>query len=88
MLCSKHQTRNCHCEEPFGYAQDKLRDEAISIVRKVEIATPAHAIPSPDGKRVLWASNWESSSGRPIGAGAYVADTRGMVQLDELGRVR
>ncbi len=31
MLCSKHQTRDCHCEE--------RSDEAISIVRKVEIAT-------------------------------------------------
>jgi len=22
--------KNCHCEESFGYAQDKLHDEAIS----------------------------------------------------------
>ena len=34
--------------------------------------TEAHAVPSPDGKRVLWASNWESGSGRPLGA--YVAE--------------
>ncbi|MEQ1860294.1 MAG: hypothetical protein ABMA13_10185 [Chthoniobacteraceae bacterium] len=34
--------------------------------------TEAHAVPSPDGKRVLWASNWESAAGRPIGA--YVAN--------------
>lgn len=32
----------------------------------------AHAVPSPDGKRVLWASNWELPSGRPVGA--YVAE--------------
>jgi len=24
-------------------------------------------VPSPDGKRVLWASNWNEESGRPIG---------------------
>jgi len=34
--------------------------------------TEAHAVPSPDGKRVLWASDWEAPTGRPIGA--YVAD--------------
>jgi hypothetical protein len=33
-----------------------------------------HAVPSPDGKRVLFASNWESTSGRPVQA--YVVDMR------------
>jgi hypothetical protein len=39
--------------------------------RLSDYLTEAHAVPSPDGKRVLWASNWESPSGRPIAA--YVA---------------
>ena len=34
--------------------------------------TQAHAVPSPDGKRVLWASNWEDKSGRPLSS--YVAE--------------
>jgi hypothetical protein len=42
--------------------------------RLSDYLTEAHAVPSPDGKRVLWASNWESQSGRPIGA--YVAELR------------
>jgi len=41
---------------------------------KIDYVTEAHAVPSPDGKRVLWASNWGSTSGRPISV--YVADTR------------
>jgi len=36
--------------------------------------TEAHAVPSPDGTRVLWASDWESPSGRPIAT--YVAQVR------------
>ncbi len=47
--------------------------------KRIDYLTEAHAVPSPDGKRVLWASNWESSSGRSIGT--YVADTRGIVQM-------
>lgn len=42
--------------------------------KRIDYWTEAHAVPSPDGRRVLWASNWESPSGRPIGT--YVADTR------------
>lgn len=42
--------------------------------KRIDYLTEAHAVPSPDGKRVLWASNWESANGRPIGT--YVADTR------------
>ena len=41
--------------------------------KKVDYLTEAHAVPSPDGKRVLWASDWEEPSGRPIGT--YVAHT-------------
>ena len=36
-------------------------------------ATP-FAVPSPDGRRVLFASNWGASSGRPVQD--YVLDTR------------
>jgi len=39
--------------------------------KRTDYLTEAHAVPSPDGNRVLWASAWESSYGRPIGA--YVA---------------
>jgi hypothetical protein len=42
--------------------------------RLSDYLTEAHPVPSPDGKRVLWASNWESPSGRPIAA--YVAQVR------------
>jgi hypothetical protein len=42
--------------------------------KKLDYVTEAHAVPSPDGRRILWASNWESDTGRPIGT--YVADTR------------
>lgn len=34
----------------------------------------AVAVPSPDGQRVLWASNWNAPSGRPVGA--YVAELK------------
>lgn len=39
--------------------------------KRVDYLTEAHAVPSPDGKRVLWASTWEAASGRPIGT--YIA---------------
>jgi hypothetical protein len=39
--------------------------------KRTDYLTEAHAVPSPDGRRVLWASDWESPTGRPIGA--YVA---------------
>jgi len=29
--------------------------------------TQAQAVPSPDGNRVIWASNWNDKSGRPVG---------------------
>jgi len=36
--------------------------------------TEAQACPSPDGRRVVFASTWDSPTGRPIGC--YVIDTR------------
>lgn len=39
--------------------------------RCVDYHSEAHAVPSPDGRRVLWASNWNAPTGRPVGA--YVA---------------
>ena len=39
--------------------------------KRIDYLTEAHAVPSPDGNRVLWASTWESGAGRPICA--YVA---------------
>ena len=39
--------------------------------RRTDYLTEAHAVPSPDGSRVLWASSWRAESGRPISA--YVA---------------
>lgn len=39
--------------------------------KAVDYLTEAHAVPSPDGERVLWASAWSAASGRPLGA--YVA---------------
>ncbi len=37
--------------------------------------TEAHAVPSPDGSKVLWSSAWGAEGGRPIGA--YVAEMGG-----------
>jgi hypothetical protein len=39
--------------------------------RRTDYLSEAHAVPSPDGARVLWASNWEAALGRPLGT--YVA---------------
>ena len=41
---------------------------------ETDYRTEAQASPSPDGKRVVFASTWDSASGRPIGC--YVIDTR------------
>jgi hypothetical protein len=40
--------------------------------KRTDYLTEAHAVPSPDGNRVLWASAWEAASGRPVAA--YVAE--------------
>ncbi len=65
------------------------RDEVVAVKldgsRRVErlahlhtnntgYVTEAHACPSPDGTRVIWASNWEAPTGRPVGA--YVVEVR------------
>jgi len=34
--------------------------------KRTDYLTESHAVPSPDGNRVLWASDWEAASGRPI----------------------
>ena len=34
---------------------------------RTDYLNQAHAVPSPDGKRVIWASSWGDKSGRPIG---------------------
>jgi hypothetical protein len=36
--------------------------------RKVDYVTEAHGVPSADGRKALWATNWDSPTGRPIGA--------------------
>jgi len=41
---------------------------------EVDYRSEAHPVPSPDGRRVLFASNWDEASGRPVGA--YVIDAR------------
>lgn len=35
---------------------------------KTDYVTEAHGVPSPDGRKALWATNWGSPTGRPIGA--------------------
>tara|TARA_R110002096_G_scaffold393074_3_gene588097 strand:- start:467 stop:1678 length:1212 start_codon:yes stop_codon:yes gene_type:complete len=43
---------------------------------RTDYLTEAHAVPSPDGKRVIWASSWGAkASGRPVSA--YVARLKG-----------
>ncbi len=44
----------------------KVRRIAHLRTHLKDYLTEAHAVPSPDGQRVLWCSNWESSSARPI----------------------
>lgn len=41
-------------------------------------STEAHAVPSPDGKRVIWASNWDNATGQ---VNSYVVDFRSMIPL-------
>jgi hypothetical protein len=36
--------------------------------RKTDYVTEAHGVPSSDGRKALWATNWGSPTGRPIGA--------------------
>ncbi len=66
-----------YCDEVVAVKLDgSMTAERIAHLhtKRIDYLTEAHAVPSPDGKRVLWASNWESANGRPIGT--YVADTR------------
>ncbi len=36
--------------------------------RKTDYVTEAHGVPSPDGRKALWATNWGSPTSRPISA--------------------
>jgi len=45
-----------------------LRRLAHLRTRITDYESEAHAVPSPDGSRVLWACNWEAAEGRPIAA--------------------
>ncbi len=42
--------------------------------------TEAHAVPSPDGSRVMWASNWDNANG-PVNS--YVVDWRPVISAPE-----
>ncbi|MDD2597656.1 MAG: hypothetical protein PHO37_00315 [Kiritimatiellae bacterium] len=70
-----------------GDAWPPYRDEVVAVkldgsmtveriahmhTKSVDYMTEAHAVPSPDGKMVLWAGAWDSENGRPLGA--YVAE--------------
>jgi len=46
--------------------------------QRVDYLTEAHAVPSPDGNRVVWASAWGAVAGRPISA--YVAERRPLIR--------
>jgi hypothetical protein len=35
---------------------------------KTDYVTESHGVPSPDGRKALWATNWNAASGRPVGA--------------------
>jgi len=41
----------------------------------IDYQSEPHAVPSPDGKRIMFASNWGAASGRPVQT--YVIDFRG-----------
>ncbi len=58
----------------------KVRRIARMKTLVTDYLTEAHAVPSPDGKRVLWASAWENPAGRPIGA--LVAETPDLEAAD------
>lgn len=36
--------------------------------KRTDYRAEAHCVPSPDGKRILWASTWYAASGRPVSA--------------------
>jgi len=55
-----------------------LKFERIAKMRsrRTDYRSEAHAAPSPDGRFVVWASNWNNRSGRPLGA--FVARVSGV----------
>ncbi|HEY1050113.1 MAG TPA: hypothetical protein VGE39_10175 [Prosthecobacter sp.] len=50
----------------------KVRRIAQLRTELTDYLTESHAVPSPDGRRVLWCSNWGAASGRPIAS--FVAE--------------
>jgi len=64
-------------DELVAYALDgsyRVQRFAHLHAIKTDYYTEAHPVPSADGRRVLFASDWDDSSGRPVGA--YVIDAR------------
>lgn len=59
---------------PYGNEVVMVKLDGSHTVRRIAhlrtrlkgYETEAHAVPSPDGRRVLWCSNWEAAKGRPI----------------------
>ncbi len=66
-----------------GGSHGPYRDELVAVrldgsmtverlahlhTKKTDYVTEAHGVPSPDGRKALWATNWGSTTGRPIGA--------------------
>jgi hypothetical protein len=64
-------------DEVFAVKLDgSMRIERLAQLHtsRVDYDSEAQAVPSPDGRRVMFASNWKSGTGRPVQA--YVVDTR------------
>lgn len=60
--------------EDFMKAGALRQGHSVNAMKRLTVyLTEAHAVPSPDGKRVRWASDWDAPSGRPIGA--YMAES-------------
>ena len=59
---------------PFWDEVDAVKTDGSLTVERIarlhtlrtDYLTESHAVPSPDGNRVLWASDWEAATGRPV----------------------
>jgi hypothetical protein len=77
-------TNDSYKYPPFGNEVFAVRlDGSMALERiaqlhdlDVDYLSEAHAVPSPDGRRVLFASDWMHTTGRPVQA--YIADERGL----------
>ena len=47
-------------------ANPEIKRLADLHINKTDYVTEAHGVPSPDGRKALWASNWDAPTGRPI----------------------